>query len=271
MRTYLYKIISDRGGAPCAPPPMPGELHLLTLAICKPAIRRTAQPGDRILGIASRALERKEGYAPAAVIYSGTVAEAVPARAYYAPDSPFRRRPDCVYLWQAGDDSFVHNGRSGLHAHPEHRGKDLGGRLSGYANGRVLLLRDFRYFGPGARSLPESLPRLHGVVAALGQGHRVFGEGDDPAMDAELEALFRRLRRRRGTVSPTEVAADSYDHVLSAGARREAHACAAGDTATVGARAAAAREATLRLASRRDGTRYSGKAKRGSCLPAHGS
>lgn len=267
MRTYLYKIISDRGGAPCAPPPLPGEPHLLTLAICKPAIRRTAQPGDRIVGVASRALERKEGYAPAAVIYAGTVAEAVAARAYYAADSPFRDRPDCVYRWLDGEDSFVHDGRSGLHVHPEHMGKDLGGRFSEYPNGRVLVLRDFRYFGPGARSLPESLPRLHRVVAALGQGHRVFAAGDDPAMDAEFEALFRRLQRLRSTVSPAEVAADSYDHVLSAEARHEARTGDPACTAATGGPAAA----SVRVASRRERTRYAGKTKRGSCLPAHGS
>ncbi len=228
MRTYLYKIISDRGGAPCAPMPQGDEPHLLTLAICKPAIRRTAQPGDRILGIASRVLELKEGYAPASVIYAGTVAEAVPAREYYAPDSPYRHRPDCVYRWQAEDDSFAHCGKSGLHAHPEHMRKDLGGRFSGYPNGRVLVLRDFRYFGAGARSIPESLPRLHGIVGTLGQGHRVFDEGKDAAMDGELNTLFRLLQRRRGTASPAEVAGDTYDHVLSPAAQSECRACGPG-------------------------------------------
>lgn len=226
VRTYLYKIISDRGGAPCAPPPAPSEsepgaAHLLTLAICKPAIRRTAAPGDRIVGISSRALERRQGYAPASVIYAGTVAEAVPARVYYAPDSPFRSRPDCVYRWEAANDTFVHAGASGLHAHPEHMRKDLGSRFDDFRNGRVLLLSDFRYFGAAARTVPESLPRLHRIVAALGQGHRVFEHGDDPAMDAELETLFRQLRRRRGTASPSIVDADTYDHVLSREGQRE--------------------------------------------------
>ncbi len=222
MRTYLYKIISDRGGAPCAPPPLRGEPHLLTLAICKPAIRRTAQSGDRIVGIASRALEAKEGYAPASVIYAGTVDQALPASRYYAPDSPYRRRPDCIYRWQENEGTFVHTGESGLHAHPEHMRKDLGGQFSGYPNGRILLLRDFRYFGRDARSLPEILPQLHRIVAALGQGHRVFEQGKDPTVDAELNTLFRSLQRRRGTASPADVHADTYDHVLSATGLREA-------------------------------------------------
>ena len=143
-------------------------------------------------------------------------------RAYYAPDSPYRHRPDCVYRWQAEDDSFVHAGESGLHAHPEHMRRDLGGCFSGYPNGRVLLLRDFRYFGPDARTIPEDLQRLHQAVAALGQGHRRFDQGADPALDAELDSLFGRLRRRRGTASPAVVAGDTYDHVLSPAGRRQA-------------------------------------------------
>ena len=222
MRSYLYKIISDRGGAPCAPPPVGSAPHLLTLAICKPAIRRTAQPGDRIFGISSRVLEAKEGYAPASVLYSGLVAEALPAQEYYAAASIYRGRPDCIYRWEPEDGAFVHTGESGLHAHPEHMRKDLGGRFSGYPNGRVLLLRDFRYFGPQAQSIPEALPLLHRMVAALGQGHRVFERGKDAAIDAALDSLFQALRRRRGTASPAEVNADSYDHVLSAAGRREA-------------------------------------------------
>ncbi len=184
----------------------------------------------------------------------------MPARVYYAADSPFRSRPDCVYVWQAEDDGFVHSGRSGLHAHPEHMRKDLGGRFSGYPNGRVLVLRDFRYFGPGARSLPESLPRLHHLVATLGQGHRVFPEGEDPATDAELKTLFRRLWRLRGTASPAEVAADTYDHVLSAEGRREALALAPAPCVP----ASSARKPPSAR------TRYPESKKRGSSPPAPG-
>jgi len=43
---YFYKLTVDDGGAPCA------ERGLLSLAICKPMIRRTAQKGDLIFGFA---------------------------------------------------------------------------------------------------------------------------------------------------------------------------------------------------------------------------
>ncbi|MFM8479413.1 MAG: hypothetical protein ACKOEO_26795 [Planctomycetaceae bacterium] len=42
QKVYVYKIVVDNGGAPCV------HDRLLSLAICKPAIRRTAQAGDLI-------------------------------------------------------------------------------------------------------------------------------------------------------------------------------------------------------------------------------
>jgi len=96
-RTYLYKLTSDRGGAPCALEPPAGETALLTLAICKPAIRRTAQPGDRIVGITSHALARRDGYPLLAVIYAAVVGEGIEARDYFDVRAEFVSRPDCIY------------------------------------------------------------------------------------------------------------------------------------------------------------------------------
>ena len=42
QRLYIYKVRVDDGGAPCV------DESLWSLAICKPAIRRTAQVGDVI-------------------------------------------------------------------------------------------------------------------------------------------------------------------------------------------------------------------------------
>ena len=126
MRTYLYKLTSDRGGAPCALEPEAGAEALLTLAICKPAIRRTAQPGDRILGITSHSLERTDGYPLGAVIYAAVVREGVEARDYFAPASPFTHRPDCIYEFHQRNGRVAHAGRSKLHAAETHMLKDLG-------------------------------------------------------------------------------------------------------------------------------------------------
>ena len=84
--------------------------------LCKPAIRRTAEPGDRLLAVTSRALEQREGYPAAAVIYAATVSEAVDAREYYAARSRFRTRPDCVYRFWPETGEIRHTGTTALHA-----------------------------------------------------------------------------------------------------------------------------------------------------------
>ena len=115
MRTYVYKLTSDRGGAPCAPPPLEGADPLLTLSICKPAIRRTAQPGDRLLGLTSVALATRENYPLRAVIYAAQVAGALDFGAYYPAENGYGERPDCVYRFDPETGTIAHGGRSRLH------------------------------------------------------------------------------------------------------------------------------------------------------------
>ena len=209
MRTYVYKLTSDRGGAPCAPPPRVGENALLTLSICKPAIRRTAQIGDRLLGITSRALVEREGYPACAVIYAARVSGALDFGSYYAAESEFAGRPDCVYALDAETGILRHSGRTRLHAEPAYMGRDLGPEPH-YRNARTLLCKEFRYFGAEAMTIPARLPRLRQVAESLGQGHRVFDEGD--AESRELEALFRLLWKRETRWTPASVEEEARGH-----------------------------------------------------------
>ena len=207
MRTYLYKLTSDRGGAPCALEPEDGADALLTLAICKPAIRRTAQAGDRILGITSQSLAQSDGYPLNAVIYAAVVGEGIDARDYFTPG--YTHRPDCIYEFHRQNGTAEHTGRSLLHAAPEHILKDLG-RYPFYKNGRILLSREFRYFGAEAVKIPARLGLLNLAAETLGQGHRVYGERDAEAK--EVEALFRMLWKRPTRFTPRQVDSDAYDH-----------------------------------------------------------
>jgi hypothetical protein len=202
-------MTSDRGGAPCAIPPEAGEPPLLTLAICKPAIRRTAQPGDRILGITSHALARSDGYPLGAVIYAAVVAEGIDARDYFRLAGPFQARPDCIYEFHQQNGTVRHNGRSNLHRSEANLLKDLG-RYPFYRNGRVLIARDFRYFGPRAVRIPPRLHLLSAAAESLGQGHRVYTESD--AEDREADTLLRLLWKRPTGFTPSVVGADVYDH-----------------------------------------------------------
>lgn len=207
-RTYLYKLTSDRGGAPCAPPPRAGGRSLLTLSICKPAIRRTAQVGDRLLGITSHSLATTDGYPLHAVIYAAVVTGAVEARDYYAPRSRFRSRPDCIYTFHRQNGTLAHTGRTTLHADPAYEARDIG-TYPFYRNGRTLLSEDFRYFGAEAVPL-DHLPQLLRVSETLGQGHRVFVSRDPE--QGELDKLFRSLWSLPTRHTPRTVDTEAYGH-----------------------------------------------------------
>lgn len=208
-QTYVYKLTSDRGGAPSAPPPRAGESALLTLSICKPAIRRTAQPGDRLLGLTSHALAKSDGYPLDSVIYAAVVTAALDAREYYAARSPFLHRPDCIYRFHQINGTIDHGGRTPLHADPAYQARDVG-QYPFYRNGRTLLCGDFRYFGAEAVTIPSRLGALRQMSEALGQGHRVFRDRDQEI--AELDALFRMLWKRPTRFTSAVVTSETYGH-----------------------------------------------------------
>jgi len=208
-RTYLYKLTSDRGGAPCALEPPAGETALLTLAICKPAIRRTAQPGDRIVGITSHALARRDRYPLLAVIYAAVVGYAIEARDYFDVRAEFVSRPDCIYRFHQENGRAHHARRSGMHRGEAHLLRDLGS-YPYYRNGRVLACRDFRYFGDQVMPIPTRLPLVRAAAEALGQGHRVY-EWGDPEL-REFDALFRLLWKCPTRYTPAGVDAEVYEH-----------------------------------------------------------
>ncbi len=208
-KTYVYKLTSDRGGAPCAPPPPANTPPLLTLSICKPAIRRTAAPGDRLLGLTSRSLASREGYPLHAVIYAAVVSGTLDAREYYAPRSQFRSRPDCIYKFHRAKGTITHTGKTPLHADEAYRSRDIG-MYPYYRNGRTVLSDDFRYFGTRAIVIPDTLWRLRQMSEALGQGHRVFSE--EAAESTELKVLFKSLWRCATDFTATVVRSEATGH-----------------------------------------------------------
>lgn len=73
MKLYRYVIVYDEGSAPNYDPPC------ATLAICKPAIRRRARPGDVVLAFTGVNL----GEEPHAVRWAGVVAERMTFAEYW--------------------------------------------------------------------------------------------------------------------------------------------------------------------------------------------
>lgn len=150
-RIFRYVVRLDRGGSPN---PSGGWC---TLAACKPVIRRTARPGDWLLGL------RRQHHDE--LVYAMQVAEVL-ALADYWRDARFRSRrpgasatPDNLYRPVAGGrlervDNTLHDAT--------HTARDTSGR-------HALVSRRFWYFGDASPPLPTDL--VHLVHA--GQGHAV--------------------------------------------------------------------------------------------------
>lgn len=174
-RIYFYKLTTDNGGAPCVTP------GLLSLAICKPMIRSTAETGDLIFGFAARSLDRNNR-----LIYIAEITEKLRDGRYFK-DRRFSRRGDCIYEWRRREQGFAWR-RGAQHHGPNDLIHDLGARPY-YQKANVLLSTNFRYFGAtGTDQYKSRYPCVARAVEELGRGHRVWR---DEELYNELDALKR--------------------------------------------------------------------------------
>jgi hypothetical protein len=164
---YSYSLRIDDGAAPN---PFGG---VCTLAICKPAIRRTAEVGDWIVGLGTkRAPDGRD--LSLHVAYAMEVTDKMSLREYdryclkqlpikipkWQRDLPFGQRVgDCLYAYADGVKEPVQ--RPGVHNH-----LNIPGDLSG---DNALLGARFYYFGDATVALPEDFQR----IAHPYQGHKV--------------------------------------------------------------------------------------------------
>src|SRR5881396_3115763 len=80
---YVYKMVADNGGAPCV------SGNLLSLAICKPKIRRTAEKESLVFGFGGKRYTER-------LIYIARVTVKLEGDAYYRQRA-YARRLDCMY------------------------------------------------------------------------------------------------------------------------------------------------------------------------------
>ena len=153
-RFYRYVLADDNGTAPC---PQNG---LLTLATCKPRIRRTAKPGDLIAAFAPSPSPRHM------LAYAARVLKVVDWRDY-ASRYAFPDRNDAVYAFPP--EGGVTRLREGYHPTATERDRDL--------SGPVLIFdpAETWYFGEKLQALPKHLHRCSygGKGSGYGQGHCV--------------------------------------------------------------------------------------------------
>ena len=150
---------------------------LLTLAICKPAIRSAAQPGDWIFGFGdNEGLDNR-------LIYIAEVTGKLTRSTYYLADA-FSSRPDCIYH---RDETGHLVRRRGATFHTEDDKERDVGEFPEYRRANVILSTNFKYFG---RLLSPAVPQcVRDFVRAMGQGHR-----SNLAQVPEVASALNQLR-----------------------------------------------------------------------------
>ncbi len=153
---YIYKMIGDNGGAPCI------SGNLLSLALCKPKIRKTAAKHSLVFGFGGKGYRER-------LIYIARVTAKREGEAYYR-QREYAKRPDCIY--RVENYRPVRKASAKYHFDSDQRKKDVGFH---FENGFVLLSNDFRYLGQkGTDDYKKGYPKLGKLVENLKRGHRRF-------------------------------------------------------------------------------------------------
>ena len=176
-RLYVYKITVDDGGAPCVTD------ELLTLGICKPAIRKTAEPGAIIFGVGANSAPLNNRLVYVAVV----TGKETGGRYYEAPK--YACRADCIYKRDASGE-FQRRKQARFHSDQRNMERDLGAPPD-YPRANVLLSTEFRYFGNMQPiEYPPRDSELAKLVERLGRGHRI---NHPDKLREELLALKAKL------------------------------------------------------------------------------
>src|SRR3990172_541148 len=184
MTYWVYKLTYDTGAAPHV------RDSLLSLAICKPRIRKGAAVGDVIFGFSGRS-RRTNGGERLIYVAEVTVKLTKPGEYYERPE--FRDRWDCIY--ERVGESLVWRPGSLFHKDGSSAAKDIGPGPD-HARAIVLLSREFRYLGAdGTMDYVGRWPNLATFVHERGIGEREVEPESD--MGRMLSALKRDLWRTR--------------------------------------------------------------------------
>ena len=174
-RLYVYKVRYDDGTAPCV------EHGVLSLALCKPAIRATARVGDTLIGFAAKSM-----CADQRLVYAAVVTDRLADGAYYRR-ARWRNRLDCIYAWS--DGAFGRKRNETAHDSAADLAHDLG-EAPAYSRANVLVSDNFRYFAESRPADHARFQALSRMIDRLGQGHRL-NHGD--RVKDELERYLAEI------------------------------------------------------------------------------
>jgi hypothetical protein len=199
-KVYIYKMRNDGGGAPCV------WNSVLSLAICKPAIRSSAPEGSILLGFAANELDRKNP-----LVFAAKVTARVENGEYFVAPK-FQGRPDRIYEWSHG--RFGRRLDAKFHSLKDLR-HDLGNPPA-YRRANVLIsegTKNFRYFRCDCPlDYKSQFPELKRLIENLTQGHRVNLSSE---IRSEVDSLVKQVFRMRSIYSRTPVPVDSCGHTCS--------------------------------------------------------
>lgn len=164
-RIFFYKLTADVGAAPCV------QRGLLSLAICKPMIRRSAKIDDLIFGFTANSLDtRNRSIYRNRLIYVARITDKLCDGEYYKGDK-YTSRDDCIYTYSA--KQFRRRKDAKFHLEEHDLAHDLGNPPE-YPRANVLLSSDFRYFGiAGTDDYKSEFAEVRKAVESLGRGHHV--------------------------------------------------------------------------------------------------
>lgn len=155
-KLFVYKMTVDNGGAPCV------YNGFLSLAICKPVIRRSADVGSWIFGFGSKKYQDR-------LIFIARVTEKLVDADYYT-DSRWSGRPDRIYK-KKSDGKAALRSTAKFHASGDQLVRDVGFK---FENSHVVISNEFRYLGKaGTDTYKLKFPLVGKLVTPLMQGHRV--------------------------------------------------------------------------------------------------
>lgn len=178
MRLYTYKMTTDVGFAPNP------FWDKLTLATCKPAIRRCAVQGDMLVGFTAKTGRRMNGKG-GKILFIGVIDEILTLGEYFNCSSYDMKKPEIGHaekLYRIGDNCYRRDSshKLGFEQLPcRHSNRKTGLRDDGLAKWdisgeNVLICSDFIYFGSKAVDTP---PDLHTVIP--NRGHRSKSNNDN--------------------------------------------------------------------------------------------
>lgn len=179
-RGFSYIITRDFG---FAPNPFHG---VLTLATCKPKIRKAAQIGDYLIGNSNKGTGNK-------LIYTAIVDEILTFDEYWNDDHFQCKKPTMNGSFKTlyGDNIYHHENGEWIQANSHH---SLENGLVNHANldkdtgttDRVLICREFFYLGTSMIDIAERFPNcVHHII-----GHHQVAEADCKALWQYLEEKY---------------------------------------------------------------------------------